>query len=86
MSTIGLLDINTKERAMTSMQPAMRRDLLTAIIDGGNSVPKVEIQEVAMNTEIDAPLHLHQCPAVGVITEGQIAFEIEGKQTQHQSR
>ena len=36
-----------------------------------------------MNVGIDAPLHLHPCPTVGVVTEGQIAFEIEGEQTQH---
>lgn len=44
---------------------------------------KVEIQEVTMNVGIDAPLHLHPCPTMGVITEGQIVFEIEGEQTQH---
>jgi len=69
---------------MTVMtQPIMRKELLTALIDGGKHVTKVEIQEVAMNVGIDAPLHLHPCPTVGVVTEGQIAFEIEGKQTQH---
>jgi quercetin dioxygenase-like cupin family protein len=68
---------------MTMTQPVMRKDLLTAVIDGAKSVAKVEIQEVAMNIGIDAPLHLHPCPTVGVVTEGQIAFEIEGERTQH---
>ena len=68
---------------MTMTQPVMRKELLTAIIDGGKSVAKVEIQEVAMNVGIDAPLHLHPCPTVGVVTKGKIAFEIEGEQTKH---
>jgi quercetin dioxygenase-like cupin family protein len=68
---------------MTMTQTVMRKKLLTAIIDGSKSVSKVEIQEVAMNVGIDAPLHLHPCPTMGVVTEGKIAFEIEGDQTQH---
>nr|WP_319492776.1 cupin domain-containing protein [uncultured Desulfobacter sp.] len=36
-----------------------------------------------MNVGIDAPLHLHPCPTMGVVTEGKIAFEIEGEQPQH---
>ena len=64
-------------------KPVMRRDLLTAIIDGSKPVNKVEIQEVTMNVGIDAPLHLHPCPTMGVVTVGKIAFEIEGKPTQH---
>jgi quercetin dioxygenase-like cupin family protein len=68
---------------MTMTQPVMRKKLLTAIIDGGKPVTKIEIQEVAMNVGIDAPLHLHPCPTVGVVMEGKIALEIEGEQTQH---
>ena len=68
---------------MTMTKPVMRKELLTALIDGRKPVTKVEIQEVTMNVGIDAPLHLHPCPTVGVVTEGEIAFEIEGEPTQH---
>ena len=68
---------------MTTTQPVMRRELLTAIIDGGKSVTKVEIQEVTLNPRINIPLHLHPCPTVGVVTEGKITFEIEGESTRH---
>lgn len=64
-------------------QPVTRKDLLTVVIDGNRPVAKVEIQEVAMNVGVDAPLHLHPCPTMGVVTEGKIAFEIEGEKTQH---
>ena len=68
---------------MTMTQPVMRKELLTALIDRRKPVAKIEVQEVTMNVGIEAPLHLHPCPTVGVVTEGQIAFEIEGEQTQH---
>jgi quercetin dioxygenase-like cupin family protein len=79
----AMLRPQTEERVMTMTQPVMRRELLTAIIDGCKPVARVEIQEVAMNSGIHAPLHVHPCPTVGVVTEGRIAFEIEGEQTRH---
>jgi quercetin dioxygenase-like cupin family protein len=81
--TFGMKKMNTWGKAMTMTQPVMRKELLTALIDGGKSVKRVEIQEVTMNIGIDAPLHLHPCPTVGVVTEGKIAFEIEGEPIQH---
>lgn len=30
-----------------------------------------------------APLHLHPCPTVGIVTEGRIIFQIEGEPEQH---
>jgi quercetin dioxygenase-like cupin family protein len=75
--------MNNEDKVMMLTQPVTRKELLTAIIDGGKPVNKIEIQEVAMNVGIDAPLHLHPCPTVGVITEGRIVFEMEGKQTQY---
>jgi hypothetical protein len=59
---------------MTMTQPVMRKELLTALIDRRKPVAKIEVQEVTMNVGIEAPLHLHPCPTVGVVTEGQIAF------------
>jgi len=60
-------------------QPIMRKELLTAIIDGSKPVSRVQIQEVTMNVGTDAPLHLHPCPTMGVVVEGAIVFEIEGE-------
>ena len=79
----GCQHFNAKEKVVTMNQPVMRKELLTAIIDGNKNVAKVDIQEVTMNVGIDAPLHLHPCPTMGVVTEGEISFEIEGEQTQH---
>lgn len=64
-------------------QPIIRKDLLSAIIDEKKTVAKVEIQETTMDVGVDAPLHLHPCPTMGVVTEGKIVFEIEGQQSQH---
>jgi quercetin dioxygenase-like cupin family protein len=68
---------------MSMAQPIIRKDLLTAIIDERKTVAKVEIQEITMDVDIEAPLHLHPCPTMGVVTAGRIVFEIEGQQTQH---
>lgn len=60
-----------------------RKDLLTAIIDAGKTVTKVEIKEVTMGPKQAAPLHLHPCPVVGVVTEGSIAYQVDGEAVQH---
>ena len=53
------------------------------MFDEGKPLTRVEIQDVAMNVSIAAPLHLHPCPTLGVVKEGRIIFEIEGEQKQH---
>jgi quercetin dioxygenase-like cupin family protein len=68
---------------MAMAQPVTRRELLQAAIEGGKTVDQVSIQEVTMDVGVDAPLHLHPCPTMGVVTAGSIAFEIEGEETRH---
>ena len=68
---------------MVMTQPVMRKELLTAVIDGRKEVAKVDVQEVTLNVGVAAPLHLHPCPTMGMVTKGRIAFEIEGAQTRH---
>ncbi len=36
-----------------------------------------------MGPKQKAPLHLHPCPVVGVVTEGTISFQIEGDIVQY---
>lgn len=68
---------------ITMIQPVERKDLLTAVLEKIKIVAKVRIQEITMDVGVDAPLHLHPCPTMGVVTEGKIVFEIEGDQSQH---
>jgi quercetin dioxygenase-like cupin family protein len=56
-----------------------RRDLLTATIAAEIAVSRVEVKEVTMAPRQRAPLHLHPCPVVGVITQGTICYQIEGE-------
>jgi len=63
--------------------PVMRKALLTAMIASGKPVSRVEIQEVTMGPGVKAPLHLHPCPTMGVISEGAISFQIEGQPIQY---
>jgi quercetin dioxygenase-like cupin family protein len=60
----------------------MRAELLTAMLDIDTPVSKVQIQEVTMGAGVKAPLHLHPCPTVGLVTEGTISFQIEGQPVQ----
>jgi quercetin dioxygenase-like cupin family protein len=61
--------------------PVSRKDLLTALL-AATPVSKVQIQEITMQPGVNAPLHLHPCPTVGLITEGVISFQIEGEPVQ----
>jgi len=63
--------------------PVTRKALLHAAIEPEKTVAAVDIQEVTMEPKQKAPLHLHPCPTMGVVTEGQIAFQIEGQPVQH---
>lgn len=63
--------------------PVTRRALLRTAIEPGKTVSTIEIQEVTMGPKQKAPLHLHPCQTMGVVTEGTIAFQIEGQPVQH---
>ncbi len=64
-------------------QPVTRKELLTAVIERGKPVAKVAVQEVTMSVGVHAPLHLHPCPTMGVVTKGEITFEMEGAPVRH---
>lgn len=60
-----------------------RKTLLATSIDPERAVARVGIQEVTMGPKQRAPLHLHPCPTLGVVTEGTIVFQVEGEPEQH---
>jgi len=74
---------NAQEGTMPTIPPVTRTDLLTAMIASGKTISQIEIKEVTMGPKVKAPLHLHPCPVVGVITEGAISFQIEGETVQY---
>ena len=74
---------NAQEINKTMTPPVMRKALLSAMIASGKPVSTVEIQEVTMGPGVKAPLHLHPCPTMGVISEGAISFQIEGQPIQY---
>jgi quercetin dioxygenase-like cupin family protein len=65
---------------MPDTPPVTRRDLLTARLDAPWPVTTVEIQEITLGPRQAVPLHLHPCPVVGVVTEGLIAYQVEGRE------
>ncbi len=59
-----------------------RKNLMMAPIDPARSVATVQVQEITMAPGQKAPRHLHPCPTIGMVTQGQITFEIEGQPAQ----
>ena len=72
--------IDRRSEVMSS--PVSRKALLTALLDFDIPISKVEVQEVTVPAGVKAPLHLHPCPTVGLITQGTISFQIEGQAVQ----
>jgi len=70
-------------RKVNMTSTVIRKDLLEAVLDSDKSVSNVKIQETTLQPGAKAPLHLHPCPTVGVITEGRITFQMEGKKEQY---
>lgn len=62
----------------TSTPPVSRKNLLSAFITPRQSLEKIEIKEVILPPKLQAPLHLHPCPVVGVVQEGGIIFQVAG--------
>jgi uncharacterized protein YndB with AHSA1/START domain len=59
--------------------PIVRHPLLTASLEGGKNVDRVEIKRVTLAGHQNTGLHLHPCPTVGHVTEGVILFQVEGQ-------
>jgi quercetin dioxygenase-like cupin family protein len=57
----------------------IRKDLLTANL-GNKAVTEVQIKEITLQPSQEAGLHLHPCPVTGYIAEGEIRFQVKGKQ------
>jgi len=62
--------------------PIIRKPLLTALIEGGKNIQRVEIKEIEFAPHQRTGLHLHPCPVVGYIVEGAIMFQVEGQSVQ----
>jgi quercetin dioxygenase-like cupin family protein len=63
--------------------PIVRISLLSAEIDPARKIVSVEIHSVTMAPGVSAPLHLHPCPTMGVVTQGFIAYQIRGESVRH---
>ncbi|HXU94788.1 MAG TPA: cupin domain-containing protein [Gallionella sp.] len=69
--------------AVASTTPSVsRKDLLSAQLTQVRPLARIEAKEVVLEPGLHAPLHLHPCPVVGVVMEGGIVFQIEGKPVQ----
>lgn len=56
----------------------VRQDLLTAVINPARPVASAAVKRVTLQPHAPTGLHLHPCPVVGVIIDGEILFQLEG--------
>ena len=63
--------------------PVMRKELLRVPVGPNKLISNIEAQEITMGPGVKAPLHLHPCPTIGVVTKGRITFQVEGKRERY---
>jgi quercetin dioxygenase-like cupin family protein len=56
-----------------------RKALLTVVMDGVQSIERVEVKSITLAPAQRTGLHVHPCTVVGYVVEGAIAFQIEGQ-------
>jgi quercetin dioxygenase-like cupin family protein len=64
------------------MGAIVRKPLLTAVLGEEKSVAKVEVKAIEFSPHQKTGLHLHPCPVVGYIAEGEVSFQVEGQAVQ----
>jgi quercetin dioxygenase-like cupin family protein len=64
---------------MAAAPAIVRKALLTADMEGGRQVDRVEIKQIDFVPSQQTGLHLHVCPVVGYIARGTVLFQIEGE-------
>jgi quercetin dioxygenase-like cupin family protein len=56
-----------------------RRALLAVVMDGVQSIERVEAKSITLAPAQRTGLHVHPCTVVGYVVEGAITFQIEGQ-------
>jgi quercetin dioxygenase-like cupin family protein len=56
-----------------------RKALLTAVMDGVQSIERVEVKSITLAPAQRTGLHVHPCTVVGYVVEGTITFQTEGQ-------
>jgi quercetin dioxygenase-like cupin family protein len=56
------------------------QSMLTAFIDHGKYVDKVDVRHLNLGAGERLPPHMHAVPVVGYVVSGKIQFEVEGEQ------
>jgi hypothetical protein len=64
---------------MLELAKIERKALLTVVMDGVESVERVEVKSITLLPAQRTGLHLHPCTVVGYIAEGTISIQIEGQ-------
>lgn len=78
-----LFSLAAAQTSSNAAKPVTRVDLMTAMIQPATAVSHVRVQELTLAPGVQAPWHLHPCPTMGVVREGEILFQLEGQAPQH---
>ena len=79
---LGLCPAATRGEAPAS-NIIERKPLLTASVQGGKRVARVEIKQIELRAHQPTSRHLHPCPVVGYIVSGDVTFQIAGQPPEH---
>lgn len=79
---LALCTASPAQDAGQKIPAIVRKPLLTAVIDGEKNVSRVEIKEINFQPHQQTGLHLHPCPVVGYIVEGEVLFQVDGQPAQ----
>ena len=64
---------------MSPAQTIIRKALLTAEMEGGRRVDRVEIKQIDFAPGQQTGLHLHASPVVGYVARGSVLFQVDGE-------
>jgi len=79
VSFVCCLSLSAEESIQSLNNSIKRSTLLATDISPATSVTSAKIQQITMAPGVSAPRHLHPCPTMGVVVEGEITFQIEGE-------
>ena len=83
LAIAGLLAASAvAEQPRTDQPTVSRAELFAESFDSGFNVERIVSQRIEMAPQISGQRHYHPVPVVGYVVSGEIAFQIEGQETQ----
>ena len=75
----GLLAVGCAPEQHKEPRAVDPQSMLTAFIDHGKYVDKIDVRRISLSAGEKIPPHVHAVPVVGYVVSGKIYFEVEGE-------